>query len=473
MNALTLPIADSVSTLLIVVAVGYFVLGIDDLAMDFAFWLRRAWRTLFARGYTLLTVERLRDLPQQRIAIFVPCWHEAEVIERVLRFAVESIEYRHYEILVGVYPNDLPTIERVNAVNREYPHVRAVINSQSGPTTKGQNLNSVFKKMREFERDDPFKIVVLHDAEDMIHPFSLMIYNLLIPRKGMIQLPVFPLEYPVRKWTAWTYADEFAEAHLKDLQMRESLGGFVPSAGVGCAFDRCALEKLSLARDEVFPSESLTEDYVMGLRLSTQGSATVLVQQLLRQPRKLSEFVNASSYVATREYFPDSFKTAIRQKRRWALGICFQAWQTSGWVGGPATRYALYRDRKGIISNPLTLFGYALTVCCIALFAGHAIDADIAVPTIGNNRLLWALFDFVLVLSMLRAVQKCYFVSVLYGPIQGLLSIARIPWAGVINGIATTTAGYAFVAARIHRRKLTWQKTSHAFPNAENLGKST
>jgi bacteriophage N4 adsorption protein B len=462
-------LASMISALSIVVALGYLILGIDDIAIDLIFWYRLLSNSLFGPRYPRLTLETLHATREQRIAIFVPCWHEAEVIDRVLSHACETIDYDNYDILVGVYPNDLATLAKVQEISARHTRVRAVVNEREGPTTKGQNLNAIFARMLETEGDEPYKIVVLHDAEDVIHPYSLLLYNRLIPRKSMVQLPVFPLETKVQKWTAWTYADEFAEWHLKDLLVRELVGGFVPSAGVGCAFDRFALAGLASAAEEVFPSASLTEDYVLGLRLSMQGGSTILVHQILRQPRKRSRYVTASSYVATREFFPDTVRAAIRQKRRWAMGICFQAWQATGWVGGLATRYALYRDRKGILGNPLTLFGYVLMLGGAVLFGWHAFDDQIALPSAGSQRAVWALFDVVLAMTLLRLVEKSYFVSSMYGPWQGVFAVLRIPWAGYINGIATLTAAAAFFNAARRGRSLAWQKTAHAFPTSESL----
>ncbi len=78
----------------------------------------------------------------------------------------------------------------------------------------------------------------------MIHQLSLKLYNYLIPRKDMIQLPVLPLEVNYFNFTHWVYNDEFAESHTKDIIVREAIHGLVPSAGVGTAFSRKAIEML-------------------------------------------------------------------------------------------------------------------------------------------------------------------------------------------------------------------------------------
>ena len=59
--------------------------------------------------------------------------------------------------------------------------------------------------------------------------------------------------------------------------------------------------------------------------------------------------------MATREYFPRTTKTAIRQRTRWVTGIALQCWERRGWTGSLRTRYWFWRDRKGLMANPLSL----------------------------------------------------------------------------------------------------------------------
>src|SRR3546814_12598229 len=90
-----------------------------------------------------------------------------------------------------------------------------------------------------------FKAVILHDAEDVVHSMELRIFDRLIERFDMVQLPVLPLIDPRSRWIAGHYLDEFAEAHGKDLVVREALGASVPSAGVGCAIRRDMIDSIA------------------------------------------------------------------------------------------------------------------------------------------------------------------------------------------------------------------------------------
>ena len=79
---------------------------------------------------------------------------------------------------------------------------------------------------------------MLHDAEDVVHPLELKLFDRLIEHAGLVQLPVVPLIDPDSRWIGGHYCDEFAEAHIKELVVREAVGAAIPLAGVGCAIER-------------------------------------------------------------------------------------------------------------------------------------------------------------------------------------------------------------------------------------------
>jgi bacteriophage N4 adsorption protein B len=469
LSSLTYELSAVMAMLIITSSMAFAFFGIDDLLFDLAFWIHKVRRTLATRRFKGLTLDQLRAKEQQRIAIFVPCWHEDEIVDKMIELASRTIQYKNYELFVGVYPNDPATVEKAQAAARRFTRVQVVINEVNGPTTKAQNLNQMYNAMRRIEGDKPFSIVVLHDVEDVIHPDSLLLYNFLIPRRDMVQLPVFPLERDWHQWTAWTYADEFAENHLKDLVIREALGSFVPCAGVGCAFNRTALESLGNSRGEMFPTASLTEDYQLGLRFREHGFSTIMVHQRLAHAHGETYDLTAASFVATREFFPDTFRTAVRQKARWITGICFQAWKHTGWTGDWFTRYTLYRDRKAIVANLIVLLGYAGMIGALGMLAWAHIDHRVMQPTISTDWWGWPVLELVFVLTCFRLFQKAYFVSSVYGPTQGVLALARVPWASTVNAAATARACWLVAKASLTGTQVTWSKTTHAFPTDRAL----
>ena len=82
---------------------------------------------------------------------------------------------------------------------------------------------------------------MIHDAEDLIHPDELRWINYYAARYDFVQTPVLALATPLRKLTHGIYCDEFAENHSRDMTVRATLGGFVPSCGRGNGVSpRCA-----------------------------------------------------------------------------------------------------------------------------------------------------------------------------------------------------------------------------------------
>jgi bacteriophage N4 adsorption protein B len=461
-------VAQFVAALTICLLIVFAYFRTDDLLFDVAFWATYIARWRKMRHFQAFTIARLHERPQQRIAIFVACWHESEVIDRMVDFAMSTIDYDRFDLLVGIYPNDEATVAKALELDRKFERVHAVINDLPGPTTKAQNLNCVFRAMREIEGDDPFEIIVIQDTEDVIHPMSLRVYNHLLPDRQMVQIPVFPLEREWNAWVAWTYADEFSKNHSKDMLLRERLGAFVPSAGVGTAIARTALERVAESSHDLFPEGALTEDYQFALRLHERGLKTIFVSLRL-SPQGRGSAATAASYVATREFFPDTFGAAVRQKSRWVAGIALQSWKEIGWRGDLATLYLLYRDRKSLVANLAAFFGY------VALAAGglmaliHAFDPQFFAPRLGNERWVWFLLEFVLVGTLIELLQTACFVAWVYGPLQGVLSLFRAPLAAIINGVATTKAIQSFTNAAIRRQPLRWAKTTHAFPTEQAL----
>jgi adsorption protein B len=177
--------------------------------------------------------------------VFIPAWDEAAVIGDMLRAALAAWGEGDYRLYVGCYPNDPNTIAAVRAVAD--PRVRLVVGHVPGPTTKADCLNRLWEALLvdEAALGQPAKAVILHDAEDLVPPEELRVFHSSIERFDFVQLPVRPLVHPGSRWVGGHYADEFAEAHGKEMPVRQCLGAGLPSAGVGCAFSRDMLGRIA------------------------------------------------------------------------------------------------------------------------------------------------------------------------------------------------------------------------------------
>lgn len=250
-------IYDIFQILLWVTAIMLTVSGLDDLYLDICYWLlRNKYKS------KLPDTSRMHEKEEKPIAIMLGAWKEASVIGRTLSYAVRNLKYQNYRIFVGVYPNDPDTLRVVKEISRKDNRVIACINPQNGPTTKADNLNSIYAGICEYEKVyGEFEVIVVHDAEDFIHPLSLKLENFLLGYKGYhaIQIPVIPIKSKLGKLIHRTYCDAFAEVHTKDLIVRQGMGTFIPFAGTGMAFHRKAIAYLE-KHNRVKQSGKYSED---------------------------------------------------------------------------------------------------------------------------------------------------------------------------------------------------------------------
>lgn len=141
--------------------VGFLIGGLDDLAIDLVYFVRRGWRRSGDADHRLAAP----DAATGRVAIFVPAWDEASVIDAMLATALDRLDHPDYRLYVGTYPNDRATIDAVAAVAERDARVRLVIGSRPGPTTKADCLNSLWRALVADAAERPIKAVVLHDAD--------------------------------------------------------------------------------------------------------------------------------------------------------------------------------------------------------------------------------------------------------------------------------------------------------------------
>ncbi len=467
---------------LIVAAVGFFISGLDDLLVDLGYLLRAFYRRIFVLPkYQPLSVDQLLGHPEQPIAVMVPAWDESAVIREMLQNTLQALNYANYHIFVGIYPNDPATQQEVASVAESAPNVHYVVCKREGPTSKADCLNQIYQSAKDFgdERGIDFEVFVIDDAEDIVHPLSLKVFNYLIPRKDMVQLPVLPLEAGWLELTAGHYMDEFAENHSKDMAFRESFAHSIPCAGTGCAFSRRALERLAEYQNgEVFSQTAVTEDYEVGYLLHRLGLEGIFFQKAIERNVSKKSFWTGESkphpvmeHIATREYFPRRFSDAVRQKSRWVLGITLQAWRRMGWRWAPPVAYLLMRDRKALLTNQINMLGYLVFLVVVGIWLNNLLLADsYRFPAlVETGTWLWYLIVIDAGFLLWRLFMRGFYVNKIYGWRHALLSPIRMVWGNVINFVATSRAFWQFVMGPLLGRKAIWEKTDHRFPTELEL----
>ena len=75
------------------------------------------------------------------MAIFVPCWHEAPEIRNMVRHNLAAIRYRNFDVFLGVYPNDEPTVLATRQLAAALRNVHVAEVSASRVASKADCLN--------------------------------------------------------------------------------------------------------------------------------------------------------------------------------------------------------------------------------------------------------------------------------------------------------------------------------------------
>lgn len=437
---------------LLVFAAFWFCIGLlDEIALD-TVWL---WLKLTGRAVT----PRLRqgygagplDGPA---AILIPAFQECAVIGTTIAHMLKAWPQAELRVYIGCYANDPATLAAASAAAAGDPRVRLVIHGAHGPTTKADCLNRLYQALRldEVRSGRGFSSVILHDAEDMVHPAALAAIDRELTRHDFVQLPVRPELEASSRWIAGHYADEFAESHAKAMVVRDALGAALPAAGVGCGFARAALSRLEAQRGAEglagpFSPESLTEDYELGLVLSRgeRGSRFVRLRD------------HTGALVATRSFFPAQLAPAVRQKTRWVHGIAFQGWERLGWNVKPVELWMALRDRRGPLTA-LVLAAAYLLLLVDALLVGATMagwQGEMTLSPLLRLMLLASLAGFVW-----RAALRGVFTAREYGWAEGLRGILRIPVGNIIAIMAARRALGAYFRS-LRTGQVVWDKTVH------------
>ncbi|WP_419826654.1 glycosyl transferase family protein [Sphingomonas sp.] len=438
-------------------AVGFLIGGLDDLCIDLIWLARTAWRRITVyRRHPRATAATLASPKPGRLAIFVPAWREDAVIGQMISRAKATLRHRDWVLYVGCYPNDPATIAAVEAATRGDERVRLVIGDAAGPTTKAGCLNWLWQAMRVDEATEHrhVKAVILHDAEDAVHRDELAVYDALIDRFDLVQLPVAAVPVSGRGWWAalvsGSYCGEFAEAHGKQVVVREAVGAAVPSAGVGCAIGRRALAQAARGRDGPFDPGTLTEDYELGLRIGAAGGRGAFVRV---------RAADGDGIVAVRACFPETLPQAARQKARWITGIALAGWDRLGWEGGLAERWMRLRDRRTPIAAMVLAAAYAAVILwgieAMAGLLGLAARPTSPLPP-------WTMWTN-LGLVAWRAAWRAAFTGRACGWRMALLTVPHMV-VGNLVAMAAAVRAIGLYVGIVRSGRVRWDKTVHVFP---------
>jgi bacteriophage N4 adsorption protein B len=162
--------------------------------------------------------------------------------------------------------------------------------------------------------------------------------------------------------------------------------------------------------------------------------------------------------MAVREFFPKQWGTALRQRTRWVTGIALQGWERFGWSGTYSEVYWFWRDRKGLVSNPLGFIANAVFVYGVVTRMWNRLTPfaiELTAVTLG--------------FQILRMAVRMTCVARVYGMVFALGVPLRLPYANLLNAAATVRAVANYAYARIRGIPLRWVKTEHSYPTRAAL----
>lgn len=436
--------------------------GLDDLFIDivsvFSFLRRKCSDDPRHRSPS---EKDLDASPPRLIAVFVAAWKEHKVVQRMLDNNLAKLKYGHVHFFAGAYPNDTLTIGAIREAAARYPNVHLSLSPHDGPTSKADNLNWIYQRMLLYEEEHGlrFDMVLTHDAEDVMDPDALRWINHYAQWYDMVQIPVLALATPFTRFAHGVYCDEFAESQFKDMPARQLLGGFIPSNGVGTGFSRRALEMLAERySNRIFEPACLTEDYENGFRIRHLGLPQKFIPIHFRQGRP----------VATREFFPLTFRMAVRQRTRWIMGITLQSWEFHS--PGETLRhlYWFWRDRKALAANLSTPIANILFLLGLSSWLwSRAAHHDW--PLARELSRFYPIYMIGLSVQALQIAIRAACSCRIYGWRFACGVPLRIVVANAINCTATARAICIYANAKIRRQPLRWLKTEHAYPNRAAL----
>jgi adsorption protein B len=428
----------------------FFLIGaLDDFAVDFAWlWLRASRR---ARTHRITRADWVGAPLNGGAAVFIPTWQEAGVIGATIRHMLTVWPQSGLRLYVGCYRNDADTIAAAMQAAQGDARLRLVIHDRDGPSTKADCLNRLYGALGadEARSGAQARMVVFHDAEDMVDPAAIALLDSAMDDAWFVQLPVLALPQTDSRWIGSHYCEEFAEAHGKAMVVRDALGAALPAAGVGCSVSREALGGLARARGDGVPfaADSLTEDYELGLGIAALGGRC----------RFLRLRGEDDALVATRAYFPDRIDHVVRQKTRWVHGIALQGWDRMGWSPRPVEIWMRLRDRRGPLTALVLLAGYAL-LAFSTLGWGAAQLGQVEQVQISTG--VWVLLAINVFALTWRIAMRFAFTAREFGIAEGARAVLRLPIANIIAIMAGRRALVAYVRS-LRGKGVVWDKTPH------------
>lgn len=262
------------------------------------------------------------------VAVLIPTYNEEpQVVERTIAGALQ-IDHPSLEVIV-LDDGDRDWLE-------DFCHARGVtyLRRDEHPHAKAGNLNAALDQL--LARDQPPAFVAVLDADFVPHRNFLRRTLPLFadPGVGVVQTPQHffnpdPIQQNLGIGTS--YPDE--QRYFFDT-VQPARDGW----GISFCCGSCSVLRVDALRATGgFPTESITEDFLLSLALQEKGYATVYLNEAL-----------------TEGLAPEGIKEFVTQRTRWSLGLIQIARSRFGPFGKNSLRL---RDRFSVLDAALYWIG--------------------------------------------------------------------------------------------------------------------
>ena len=130
----------------------------------------------------------------------------------MLESTCDRLDYTNYDVFIGTYPNDEPTQFEVARAAFDRPRIQSRGLPQPRPDQQGRlpelgrRSGTASRSARSGKR---YEILVLQDAEDVVHPLALKVFNRFVPEYDLSAAPGHPVRAShcitsraIRTWTS-------------------------------------------------------------------------------------------------------------------------------------------------------------------------------------------------------------------------------------------------------------------------------
>jgi cellulose synthase/poly-beta-1,6-N-acetylglucosamine synthase-like glycosyltransferase len=374
--------------------------------------------------------------PKYSFAIFVPAYHEKDVIGDTIR-SISKLKYpddmKEVVVLINE-PTDDGTIEVAREAVKKVGKSNIRVLAFGGKTGKSEGMNIGLK---ETTKD----VITIFDAEDEVHPSILNVINTTMQnhRVDIVQSGVQLMNFHSNWYSLFNVMEYYF--WFKSVLHFFAYNGMIPLGGNTVFFKRHWLNRVG-----GWDASNLTEDADIGIRMSVAGARTKVVYDERH---------------ATREETPPTVMGFIKQRTRWNQGF-IQTLFKGQWLKFPKMRQkllALY------VLTWLFFQGLLFVLLPLAIVAAFFVETSPILSIVVNLPLYTFFFLFVIVNIGLYEFTKSY--SLKYTPMIIVKTIIfYIPFQ-ILLGVSAFRA-----IIRQSFGDISWEKTAHINAARESMPKA-